>query len=148
MTALTLRGLWTRKLRAGLTALAVLLGVMMISGTFVFTDTINHSFDRIFDTANQGVDLKVVPHKAVDSQNVPVPPFTESLLARVRSAKGVGKVDGGVSAENAAAVVKADMSIAGVAAASAAAMPVLSASVVARAAAAVVKADMSGAPSD
>jgi len=56
MTAITLRGLWTRKLRAGLTALAVLLGVMMISGTYVFTDTINHSFDRIFDTANKGVD--------------------------------------------------------------------------------------------
>ena len=80
MTAITLRGLWTRKLRAGLTALAVLLGVMMISGTYVFTDTINHSFDRIFETANKGVDIKVVPHKTVDSQEVPVPPFSESLL--------------------------------------------------------------------
>jgi putative ABC transport system permease protein len=97
LTAITLRGLWTRKLRAGLTALAVLLGVMMISGTYVFTDTINHSFDRIFNNANKGVDIKVVPHKTVDSQDVPVPPFSQSLVPRVRSARGVGKASGGVN---------------------------------------------------
>jgi putative ABC transport system permease protein len=97
MTALTLRGLWARKLRAGLTALAVLLGVMMISGTYVFTDTINHSFDRIFDTANQGVDIKVRAHKAVDADNVQVPPFSDKLLPRVRSTAGVAKADGAVS---------------------------------------------------
>jgi putative ABC transport system permease protein len=97
MTAITLRGLWTRKLRAGLTALAVLLGVMMISGTYVFTDTINHSFDRIFDTANKGVDIKVVPHKTIDTQEIQQPPFSESLLGKVRSAQGVGKAAGGVN---------------------------------------------------
>jgi putative ABC transport system permease protein len=96
MTALTFRGLFARKLRAGLTALAVLLGVMMISGTYVFTDTINHSFDRIFDTANKGVDIKVVPHKTVDAEDVQVPPFKESLLARVKSANGVALASGGV----------------------------------------------------
>src|SRR3954451_2069925 len=97
MTAITLRGLFARKLRASLTALAVVLGVMMISGTYVFTDTINHSFDRIVETANEGFALKVVPHKNVDSQDVPVPPFDESLLARVRSTKGVAVAAGGVS---------------------------------------------------
>src|SRR4029079_16033 len=97
MTAITLRGLWTRKLRAGLTALAVLLGVMMISGTYVFTDTINHSFDRIFDTANKRVDVKVAPHKTIDTQEIQQPPFSESLLPKVRSAKGVAKADGGVN---------------------------------------------------
>src|SRR5919108_2861199 len=96
VTPITLRGLWTRKLRAGLTALAVLLGVMMISGTYVFTDTINHSFDRIFDTANKGVDVKVVPHKTVDAENVQQPPFSESLLPRVQAAQGVAKAVGGV----------------------------------------------------
>ena len=97
MTAITLRGLWARKLRAGLTALAVLLVVMMISGTYVFTDTINHSFDRIFDTANKGVDVKVVPQKTIDTQEVQQPPFSESLLPKVRSARGVAKADGGVN---------------------------------------------------
>src|SRR5436309_12673426 len=69
---------------------------MMISGTYVFTDTINHSFDRIFDTANRGVDIKIVPHKTVDSQEVQVPPFSESLLGRVKSTRGVESVSGGV----------------------------------------------------
>src|SRR3954471_1537275 len=97
MTAITLRGLFARKLRAGLTALAVLLGVMMISGTYVFTDTINSSFDRIFETANEGIALKVVPHKTVDSQEIAVPPFDASLLQRVKSVKGVAVASGGVS---------------------------------------------------
>ena len=51
MTSLTLRGLFARKARALLTGLAVLLGVAMISGTYVFTDTINSSFERIFESA-------------------------------------------------------------------------------------------------
>ena len=88
MTALTLRGLCARKLRAGLTALAVLLGVMMISGTYVFTDTINHSFDRIFETANEGVDIKVVPHKTVDSAG-------RRAAAVQRVAAGAGQVGAG-----------------------------------------------------
>ena len=44
MTSLTLRGLFARKTRAVLTGLADLLGVAMISGTYVFTDTINSTF--------------------------------------------------------------------------------------------------------
>src|SRR5262249_32292988 len=54
-------------------------------------------FDRIFDTANKGIDVKVVPHKTVDSQDIQVPPFSESLLPRVRSANGVGVAAGGVN---------------------------------------------------
>jgi putative ABC transport system permease protein len=37
-----------------------------------------------------------VPHKTVDSEEVQVPPFSESLLGRVKSTKGVGAVSGGV----------------------------------------------------
>src|SRR5206468_5151826 len=39
MIAVALRGLAGRKLRAALTALAIVLGVAMVSGTYVFTDT-------------------------------------------------------------------------------------------------------------
>ena len=41
MTRVTLKGLAGRKLRAALTALAIVLGVAMVSGTFVLTDTID-----------------------------------------------------------------------------------------------------------
>ena len=47
MTRLALRGLAARKLRTSLTVIAVLLGVTMIAGTFVLTDTIQKAFDDI-----------------------------------------------------------------------------------------------------
>ena len=40
MTGVALKGLLGRKLRTVLTALAIILGVAMISGTYILTDTI------------------------------------------------------------------------------------------------------------
>ena len=45
MIALALRGLAQRKLRSALTAIAILLGVAMIAGTYVQTDQIRGAFD-------------------------------------------------------------------------------------------------------
>ena len=49
MWRITLRGLVAHKVRYALTALAVLLGVAFMAGTFVFTDTIQHTFDGLFN---------------------------------------------------------------------------------------------------
>ena len=49
MWRVTLRGLVAHKVRYALTALAVLLGVAFMAGTFVFTDTIKHTFDGLFN---------------------------------------------------------------------------------------------------
>ena len=51
MLGVALKGLATRKLRASLTGLAIVLGVAMISGTYVLTDTINNGFNTIFETS-------------------------------------------------------------------------------------------------
>jgi putative ABC transport system permease protein len=51
MTRVAIKGLLHRKTRALLTSLAVVLGVAMISGTFVLTDTIQKAFTNVFDTA-------------------------------------------------------------------------------------------------
>ena len=59
MLAVTLRGLAGRKFRASLTALAVVLGVAMISGTYVLTDTINNGFDTIFTQSYKNADVVV-----------------------------------------------------------------------------------------
>ena len=48
MRRVALKGLWWRRGRAVLTAFAVVLGVAMVSGTFILTDTINKAFDAIF----------------------------------------------------------------------------------------------------
>ena len=48
MTSLAIKSLWARKRRAATTTLAVLIGVSLVSGTYVLTDTINKAFDQIF----------------------------------------------------------------------------------------------------
>ena len=59
MLRVTFKGLWAHKLRLGLTALAVVLGVGFIAGTFIYTDTIGKAFDGIFDDAFEGVDIVI-----------------------------------------------------------------------------------------
>ena len=97
MTALTLRGLFARKARALLTGLAVLLGVAMISGTFVFTDTISNTFDKVFETANDGVDVVVSGRSEFDTETGPVAEeIPESLVNRVKKVPGVAVAAGSV----------------------------------------------------
>ena len=96
MTSLALRNLGARKLRSFLTALAILLGVMMVAGTYVLTDTIEQSFDRIFAETNEGIDAVVTSKEAVETDDGQEPPIDESVLDRVREAPGVALADGGI----------------------------------------------------
>ena len=61
MLALVLRGFLQRKLRVLLTAIAIALGVALMAGTYILTDTINHSFAGIFQTANKGDAVVISP---------------------------------------------------------------------------------------
>ena len=55
----TIRGLFARKVRLALTALAILLGVAFVSATYVLTDSVKRSFDAVFAQTLTGVDLQV-----------------------------------------------------------------------------------------
>jgi putative ABC transport system permease protein len=57
MLRLTLRGLWSRKLRTALTFVVVMLGVSLMAGTLVLTDTIRKTFDDLFADVNRGTDV-------------------------------------------------------------------------------------------
>src|SRR5581483_11175813 len=59
MWRLALQGVRARKLRLALTAASIVLGVAFVSGTFVLTDTLNATFDRIFGNAESGVSVVV-----------------------------------------------------------------------------------------
>ena len=61
-----LRGLFGRKLRTILTAVAIILGVAMVSGTFVLTDSIDKAFNSIFTDSRKGSDA-VITGKAATS---------------------------------------------------------------------------------
>jgi putative ABC transport system permease protein len=85
MTAVALKGLAARKLRAVLTALAIVLGTALVSGSFVLTDSIQKAFHSLFASSYAHTDAVVSGKKLVDyssSGNATVP---ASLLGRIRS---------------------------------------------------------------
>src|SRR6266540_5159576 len=87
----TLRGLVAHKLRLGLTALAVVLGVAFVAGTFVLTDTIDHTFDNLFAQVNKGVAVTVRASSAFGQARARVP---ETLLPRIEAVDGVARAEG------------------------------------------------------
>ena len=98
MRKVALRGLFERKLRLVLTALAIALGVTLIAGTYVFTDTINRSFDRIFTQSAKGTDASVTPRKPIDTSNNggTQPTIAPTVLAQVRRQPDVHSADGSI----------------------------------------------------
>src|ERR1700761_8502278 len=59
MWRVTIKGLLAHKLRLALTALAIVLGVTFIAGTFVLTDTLHNTFDTLFGNIYQNIDFQV-----------------------------------------------------------------------------------------
>ena len=97
MGSIAIRNLWERKLRTALTALAIVLGVMMVSGTYVLTDTIDASFEEIFEESNQGVDAVVSAKEFVDADDGTVPAFDAAVLREVERTEGVAIAAGGIA---------------------------------------------------
>ncbi len=94
MIEVLLRGMLIRKLRAALTAFGVVLGVAMIGGTFVLTDTIMSAYDSIFNTAYLHSDAVVVakaPFGVVGTNKEAVP---ATLLQRIRALPAVARAHG------------------------------------------------------
>jgi putative ABC transport system permease protein len=96
MRRVALRGLLGRRLRTILTALAIVIGIAMISGTLVLTDTINRAFHSILSTSYAGTDAVVSGKKLVDwsaGGNATIP---EAVLAKVRALPEVGAATGAI----------------------------------------------------
>jgi putative ABC transport system permease protein len=95
-----LKGLATRKLRTVLTAIAIVLGVALVTGTYILTDSIKGAFGGIFTEIYSGTDATVTGKAAFDlsnQSNTTPPPFDESLLGRVRGLPDVADAVGGVA---------------------------------------------------
>ena len=111
MTRIAVRGLLARKLRTALTVLAVLLGVTMISGTFVLTDTISRAFDELFAAQTRGADAVVSGALGINTNFVMPPSFDAAVLDAIRDLPESGAVEGQISDQ--AAIVGADGKIVG-----------------------------------
>src|SRR6202049_4383404 len=98
MRKATLKGLLAHKLRLLLTALAIILGVTFISGTFILTDTLHNTVSGLLSNAYSKIDFQVrgVAQFAREPSGGIRDPIPESLLATVTSVPGVELAGGGV----------------------------------------------------
>ncbi|MFE7384003.1 ABC transporter permease [Streptomyces zhihengii] len=92
----SLRNFFAHKGRMALSAVAVLLSVAFVSGTLVFTDTMNTTFDKLFATSS--ADVTVSPEDT-EVDDMPANGRPESLPAAL--VDEVAAVDGVKSAEGA-----------------------------------------------
>ncbi|ADU10918.1 MULTISPECIES: ABC transporter permease [Micromonospora] len=105
MLRATLKSLLARKLRLLLSGLAVVLGVMFVSGAFVLTDTLGRSFDAVFADAYAEVDVSVEAKPKIDvstTEGMPLStPMPASVLDRIKAVPGVADAEGVVAADGA-----------------------------------------------
>src|SRR5579862_8488644 len=102
MTRVALKGLLGRKLRAGLTAVAIVLGVAMVSGTYILTDTIKAAFSTVFTRAYAHADAVITGKSAIGTNNnngndAAPPSLSGSLLARIRALPQVSLASGSIA---------------------------------------------------
>ncbi|MFI2368566.1 ABC transporter permease [Streptomyces sp. NPDC018833] len=93
----SLRNFFAHKGRMALSAVAVLLSVAFVSGTLVFTDTMNTTFDKLF--AVTASDVTVTPKGSGDKDNPPTgrpESLPASLVQEVAAAEGVESAEGAV----------------------------------------------------
>jgi putative ABC transport system permease protein len=100
VTRVALRGLLGRKLRTILTMVAIVLGVAMVSGTFVLTDSIDNAFNSIFTDARKGSDA-VITGKAATSTDSgsSAPTLAAPLLTKIRGLSDVAAAEGNLGGE-------------------------------------------------
>ncbi len=98
MWRVTLKGILAHKLRLALTALAIVLGVTFIAGTFVLTDTLHNTFDTLFGNIYQNIDFQVRGVAQFGSGGTATRnPVPESLVTTVRAVSGVEAAEGSVA---------------------------------------------------
>ncbi|MEW2620644.1 FtsX-like permease family protein [Streptomyces sp. NPDC048106] len=95
----SLRNFFAHKGRMALSAVAVLLSVAFVTGTLVFTDTMNTTFDKLFQATSS--DVTVSAGGASDtgqttSRTGKPPVMPASVVGTIRGARGVRSAEGTV----------------------------------------------------
>ncbi|WP_054815125.1 ABC transporter permease [Nocardia arizonensis] len=86
MRKVALRNLAAHKVRLALTLLSVVLGTAFIAGSFVFTDTLQRTFDGIFENQARGVDVRVSPE---GQQSFGVPLAVVDQISRTEGVRAI-----------------------------------------------------------
>src|SRR5215211_8476810 len=99
MKRVALKGLAGRKLRSVLTALAIVLGVAMVSGTFILTDTIQKGFDTISQRSYENTDAVITGKVAFDDDESAAASFPADVLTGVEQLPEVASATGVIEDE-------------------------------------------------
>jgi putative ABC transport system permease protein len=89
VTRLALKSLWARRVRALTTALAVVIGVAFVAGTYILTDTTFAAFDEIFEDSLAKTDVVITAKEEVRQETGETASFKANVLAQV---EGVNRV--------------------------------------------------------
>ena len=95
MIRVTLRSITTRRLRTAMTALAVVLGVAMVGGTYIFTDTVSKAVGGIIASAYARTSAVVTSGPPTDPATSGEAGVPARLLAAVRALPEVEAAAGG-----------------------------------------------------
>ena len=88
------------RLRLALTIVAVMLGVTFVSGTLIYTDTLDKVFSTMIDESASGVDVYVQPHTEFETlmdYGMAGPGLPEEMVEAVRDTQGVHAAEGTVA---------------------------------------------------
>ncbi len=101
MIGATFKGLLGRKLRTALTAFSIVLGVAMVTGAYVVTDTMLGAADKLENASYSGADAAVSAKKAFTSDNSnggsETTPIPESLVGTVAKVPSVAIAQGEIT---------------------------------------------------
>ncbi|MFD8572227.1 ABC transporter permease [Streptomyces sp. NPDC059639] len=96
----SLRNFLAHKGRMALSAIAVLLSVAFVTGTLVFTDTMDKTFDKLFTATSSDVTVSPKDSESEGSATGRPESLPASTVATVAKAKGVKSAEGAVSSMN------------------------------------------------
>jgi putative ABC transport system permease protein len=96
VTTLARRSLRARIGRAIGISLAILISVSFVSGSFILSDSLKHTFSNLFTELTENVDLEVRSVLAVEDDFAQRDPVPASLLAEVQAVPGVAVAEGGL----------------------------------------------------
>jgi putative ABC transport system permease protein len=99
MFTATVRSMVAHKLRLLLTTASIALGVALLAGTLILTNTMGTAFDMLFGKIGAGTDAVVraeAPYAQTEGVGTNRGPVAEDVLAAVRGVDGVAAAEGSV----------------------------------------------------
>src|SRR3954468_1254099 len=99
MLTATMRSMVAHKLRLLLTTMSITLGVALLAGTMILTNTMGIAFDMLFGKISAGTDAVVraeAPFTATEGVGTDRGPIPASVLEQIRQVDGVRAAEGSV----------------------------------------------------